>query len=162
MQILALIYISIYKAEKPSICLSVTPLTCLGLLTMTYQLPNTINSSSSYFQICHRVLMQWSVVFCRELKTKKWRKLKQHSIKNHTDFFFFENQYFLETRFFFKFNFDSAVIWHSKHGTWAKLNARHLGTRICWLLIDSCFFSFFTVHWRHWYWTAVVHSCQTT
>jgi len=36
------------------------------------------------------------------------------------------------------------------HGTWAKLNACNLGTRICWLLIDSCFGSFITVCWKHW------------
>jgi len=34
--------------------------------------------------------------------------------------------------------------------TLAKLNAHHLGTRICWLLNDSCFRSFITAHWKHW------------
>jgi len=31
-----------------------------------------------------------------------------------------------------------------------KLNPRLLGTRIWWLLIDSCFGSFITARWRHW------------
>ena len=46
-----------------------------------------------------------------------------------------------------------------RNGTWAKLNARLLGTRICWLLIDSCFHSFITLHWRHWCREKTVNSC---
>jgi len=45
--------------------------------------------------------------------------------------------------------------------TWAKLNAHHLGTWICWLLIDSCFRSFITVRWRHWCREKTVNSCCT-
>jgi len=37
-----------------------------------------------------------------------------------------------------------------RNGTWAKLNVRHLGTRLWLLLIYSCFCSFFTACWRHW------------
>ena len=37
-----------------------------------------------------------------------------------------------------------------RSGTWAKLNAHNLGTRICWLLTDSCFGSFITAHWSQW------------
>jgi len=64
-----------------------------------------------------------------------------------------------------KFSFDNTVTWHSKHASKRnlkkKLNARHLGTWICWLLIDSCFHSFITACWKHWrQWTAFVHSYQ--
>ena len=38
-----------------------------------------------------------------------------------------------------------------RNGTWAKLNTRHLGTRIFWLLMDIYFCSFFIAHWRHWW-----------
>jgi len=33
-----------------------------------------------------------------------------------------------------------------QNGIWVKLNARHLGMRICWLQIDSCFHLFITAH----------------
>ena len=48
-----------------------------------------------------------------------------------------------------------------RNRTWAKLNARHLGTQIYWLLIDSCFCLFFTVRWRHWCREKTVNSCGT-
>jgi len=57
---------------------------------------------------------------------------------------FFENQYFLHTHLL-KSSFDSRLlllgiaITHRK-GTWAKLNARHLGTWLWWLLMGICFF----------------------
>ena len=73
--------IYIYKAEKLSICLSVMLLTHLGLPTLTYQLPNTINPSSSYV-IASECGDQ--IAFCSGLKMKKWRKLEQHSIENHS------------------------------------------------------------------------------
>ena len=47
-----------------------------------------------------------------------------------------------------------------RNGTWAKLNARHLGTRICWLLIDSCFGSFITARWRLWCRGKTGNSCH--
>jgi len=43
--------------------------------------------------------------------------------------FFSENNTFAIT--FLKSSFESTVTWHSKHKTSEKLNARHLGTRIC-------------------------------
>jgi len=48
-----------------------------------------------------------------------------------------------------------------RNETWAKLNARHLGTRICWLLINSYFCSFITARWRHWCKGKTVNSCCT-
>ena len=114
---------------------------------------------------------------------KKWRKLKQHFIKNHCtdnsmvsamqevaglntagEQIFFSKMH----THYLKFSFDSTAIWHfsSTHqsGTWVKSNACHLGTQICWLLINICFYLFFTAHWRQWCrektGTAVVHSCQ--
>ena len=48
-----------------------------------------------------------------------------------------------------------------RYGNWAILNTRLLGTRICWLLIDSCFCSFITVRWRHWCRGKTVNSCCT-
>ena len=48
-----------------------------------------------------------------------------------------------------------------RNRTWVKLNAHHLGTRICWLLIDVCFWSSFTVHWRHWCRGKAGNSCGT-
>jgi len=48
-----------------------------------------------------------------------------------------------------------------RNRTWAKLNARHLGTRLWWLLIDSCIYLFITVRWRHWCREKTVNSCCT-
>jgi len=47
------------------------------------------------------------------------------------------------------------------NGTRAKLSARNLGTRICWLLIDRYFCSFIIAHWRHWCRGKTVNSCCT-
>jgi len=44
--------------------------------------------------------------------------------------------------------------------TWAKLSARHLGTWICWLLMDICFSSSFTACWRHWCREKMGNSCH--
>ena len=56
------------------------------------------------------------------------------------------------------------TFWTHRNGTWTKLNAHHLGTRKCWLLMDICFGLSFTAHWRHWCREqpslAVVYSCQ--
>ena len=106
----------------------------------------------------------------------KWRKLEQHSIENHSHIaqwveqlrrlqvqiqlvntFFFEKQYLL-----------LGTPRMHRSGTWAKLNARHLGIQICWLLMEICFCSSFTARWRHWCrgktgnscHCSVVHSCQ--
>ena len=81
-QVLPQIYI--YKAEKPSVCLSVTPITHLGRPTVTYQLPNIINPSSSYLKFVTMSECGDQIAFCSRLKTKKWRKLEQHSIENHS------------------------------------------------------------------------------
>ena len=76
---------SIYiKAEKPSVHLSVTPIAHLRLLKSTYQLPNIINPSSSYFKFVTASECSDQIAFCSGLKTKKWRKLEQHSIENHS------------------------------------------------------------------------------
>jgi len=48
-----------------------------------------------------------------------------------------------------------------RNRTWAKLNAHLLGTRICWLLIDSYFGSFIAARWRHWCRGRTVNSCRT-
>jgi len=78
-------YLYIYKLKsRPSICLSVTLLTRLGLPTSTYQLPNIINPSSSYLKFVTASECIDQITFCSRLKMKKWRKLKQHSIKNHS------------------------------------------------------------------------------
>ena len=79
-----LYFIYIYKAEKLSVCLSVMPITHLGLPTSPYQLLNIINPSSSNFKFVTASEFGDQVVFCSRLKTKKWRKLEQHSIKNHS------------------------------------------------------------------------------
>ena len=80
--------IYIYKAEKPSVCLSVclsvTPLTLLEPPTWTYQLPNIINPSSSYFRFVNTSKCSDQIAFCSGLKTNNWRKLEQHSIENHS------------------------------------------------------------------------------
>ena len=76
--------LSIYKAEKLSICLSITLLTRLGQPTSTHQLPKTIKPSSSYFKFVIPSEFSDQIAFCSRLKTKKWRKLEQHSIKNHS------------------------------------------------------------------------------
>ena len=129
---------SIYIYIKLKSCPSVTLLTRLRLLTSTYQLPNIINPSSSYFKFVTVSECGDQIAFCSRLKTKKWRKLKQHSIENHSHMaqwveqltckqevagsnpdgeqFFFEDQYFLHTRFL-KFSFDNTATWHSKHAS---------------------------------------------
>ena len=169
------IYLSIYiyKAEK----LSVTPITHLELQTSSYQLPNIIKP---YFKFVTTSECGDQLAFYSRLKTKKWRKLEQHSIENHshmasnwlafrrsrvriqlwTDFFWKINT------FAYTFFLNSALITllfgitsTHRNGTWAKLNARLLGTRICWLLIDSCFRLFITARWRHWCRGKAVNSC---
>ena len=113
----------LHNAEKPSVRLPVILLTCLGLPKSTYQLPNTINPSSSYYKFVIVSECGDQIAFCSGLKTKKWRKLEQHSIENHShmaqwveqltciqevaglnpageQISFFENQYFLLTCFF--------------------------------------------------------------
>ena len=84
--LLSSIYIKL--KSRPSVCLSVrpsvTPLTRLKLPTSTYQLPNIINPSSSYFEFVTVSECSDQIVFCSRLKTKKWRKLEQHSIENHS------------------------------------------------------------------------------
>ena len=125
--------------SRPSVCLSVTLLTRLGLLTSTYQLPNIINPSSSYFKFVTTSECGDQITFCSRLKMKKWRKLEQHSIKNHSrmaqwveqltciqevagsnpageQIFFFKNQYFC-VHVFLKFSIDNTVTWHYKHAS---------------------------------------------
>ena len=111
------ICIYIYKAEILSVYLSVRPsvtlLTRLGLLTSPYQLPNSINPSSSSFKFITASKCSDQLAFYSRLKTKKWRKFHRKpqpygSIGSATDShsggrgfesswwtdFFFEYQYF--------------------------------------------------------------------
>ena len=48
-----------------------------------------------------------------------------------------------------------------RNRTWAKLNARHLGTQLWCLLMDICFCSFFTVRWKHRCREKTKNSCNT-
>ena len=160
--------ICIYKAEQSSICPSVTPITHLGLPTWTYQLPNIINLSFSYFKFVTASEYGDQVAFWSRLKTKKWRNLEQYSIKNYSHmaqwveqlrvWIQLVNRFFLKINtfcmhVFLKFTFDSTVLLGipstHQNGTWTKLNAHYLGTRLWWLLKDICFHSFITVRWRH-------------
>ena len=76
--------IYIYKAIRLSVRPSVTPITHLGQPSVTYQLPNVINPSSSYFKFVTVSECSDQIAFCSRLKTKKRRKLEQHSIENHS------------------------------------------------------------------------------
>ena len=82
-----------------------------------------------------------------------------------TDFFFLSKiNTFVYTFFFFNSALITLLLGITsmyQNRTWAKLNARLLGTRICWLLIDSCFRSFITARWRHWCGGKTVNSCCT-
>ena len=84
------IYLSIYIKLKscPSVCLSVrlsvTLLTLLELSTSPYQLPKIKNPSSSSFKFVPASKCGDQLAFYSRLKTKKWRKLEQHSIENHS------------------------------------------------------------------------------
>jgi len=117
---------------------------------------------------------------------KKWKKLEQRSIENHSHITQWVVQltciqegagsipagkqafFLLKINTFCTHFLNLALIplllgipsthWN---GTWAKLNTHHLGTRICWLLIDSCFCLFFTARWRHWCREKMVNSCCT-
>ena len=140
----------IYKAKILSVCLSIClpvyhAVTHLGPSTSPYQLPNIKNPSSFSFKFVTASKYDDQLAFYSRLKTKKWRKLEQHSIENHSHItqlavqltciqeivglnpggeqIFFE-YLLLQTRFqhcFFTFQA------HIE----AKLNARNLGTRIC-------------------------------
>ena len=124
--------------------------------------------SSSYF------IPQGNVVIClRSTAGWKWRsgeKLEQHSIENHSHIARWVSSWLAFRRLqvwiqlvntfssktntfciqvFLKSSFDSTVTWHSKRASEAKLNARHLRTRLWWLLMDICFRLFFTACWRH-------------
>ena len=83
------IYLSIYSIyikEKscPSVCPSVTLLIRLGLSTSPYQLSNIKNPSSSSFKFVTASKCGDQLAFYSRLKTRKWRKLEQHSIENHS------------------------------------------------------------------------------
>ena len=96
------IYIYIKLKSRPSVCPSITLINALGLLTSTYQLPNTIIPSSSYFKF---VTMSECSALCSGLKTKKWRKLEQHFFENHSHLLAFRRSQAriqLVNRFFFQ------------------------------------------------------------
>ena len=131
-----------YKAKILSVYLSVHPsvtqLTHLGLSTSPYQLPNIKNPSSSSFKFVTASKCSDQLAFYSRLKTKKWRKLEQHSIENHSHMaqlvvqltciqevacsnpgveqIFFWLSILLQTRFL-EFNFDDTVTSHSKHAS---------------------------------------------
>ena len=110
--------------------------TRLGLSVSPYQLPNIKNPSSSSFKFVTTSQCGEQLVFYSCLKMKKWRKLEQHSIENHSHIaqwvvqltciqkvmgsnpvgeqIFFEYQYILQARFL-EFSFDNTVTSHSKH-----------------------------------------------
>ena len=121
------IYVYIKLKSRPSVCLSVTLLTRLEPMTSTYQLPNIINPSSSNFKFVTASKCGDQIAFCSGLKTKKWRKLEQHSIKNHSrrsrvriplvNRFFFSKIDTFCIHVFFKFSFDNTVTWHYKHAS---------------------------------------------
>jgi len=161
------------------------PLTRLELPTSTYQLSNIINPLSSCFKFVTASQCGNQLAFYCHLKTKKWRNLEQHSIEIHshlaqwveqltwghgfesgwwTHFFSSKNQYFCVQIFFLKFSIDNTVTWHYKHASkrdLSELKTWNLGTRIYWLLIDSCFGSFITSCWKHWCREKTVNSCCT-
>ena len=164
-----------YKAEKPSVCLSVMPIPHLGLPTSTYRLSNTINTSSSnVLQICHHELMWWSACILQQVEYKEeektqatfhWKLQHKSAMRRATDLHSVGCglEFSWWTIFFQNYTFYIQVIWNSaliawllgipntsRNGTWAKINACHLETWICWLLMDICFCLLFTAHWRHW------------
>ena len=96
----------LYIKSRNPLHLSVTLLTCPGLSTSPYQLPNIINPSSSSIKFVTISQSGDQLALYSHLKTKKWRKLEQHSIKNHTH---------IAQHIFLEFSFDSTVTWHSKH-----------------------------------------------
>jgi len=179
-------YNKLYKAEKlsvrPSVCPSVCHTVNLPGTADIDLLPNILNPFSSYFKFVTASKCGDQIAFCSWLKSKTWAtfhwKLQPYgSMGRSTDLhsgghrfkssrwtdFLFENQYFFHTRFI-----NSALIKlllgiprTHRNGTWTKLNARHLGTWMCWILVDSCFCSFITVHWRHWCREKTVNSCCT-
>ena len=117
------------------VCPSVMPITHLRLSTSTYQLPNIINPSSSYFKFVTTSECGDQIPFCSRLKTKKWRKLEQHSIENHSHMAQWVEQLtciqevaglnpagelwksILFACTLLKFSFDNTVTWHSKHAS---------------------------------------------
>ena len=140
LSIYLLLLSSIYIKEKscPSVCLSVTLLILLGLSISPYQLPNVKNPSSSSFKFVTASKCGDQLAFYRRLKTRKWRKLEQHSIENHSHMaqsvvqltciqevagsnpggkqLFFWISILLQTRFL-EFSFDITVTSHSKHAS---------------------------------------------
>ena len=161
---------SIYIAIRPSVCPSVMLITHLSQPTLTHQLSNIINPLSSYFKFVTASKCGNQIAFCSGLKTKKWRKLEQHSIENYgsivratelhsgdcrfesrcwTDFFSSKISTFY-IHVFLKFSFDNTVPWHSKHASKQDLSEIKCTSSGNWLLNDSCFHSFITARWRHW------------
>ena len=160
------------------------PITHLGLPTLTYQLPNTLNSSSSYFKFVTTSWCSDQLAFGSKLKAKKWRRFEQRVPLKTTahiaqweeqltcirevvgsnpagkQIFFLKSVLFAYT--FFKVSFDSTVTWHSKLALkrdLSKLNTCHLGTWLWWLPIDICFCLFFTARWRYWCREKTGNSC---
>jgi len=138
--------------------LKVTPITRLGLPRSTYQLSNTINPPSSYFKSVTASECGDQIAFCSRLKTKKWSNIPSKtsvkpqphgSMGRATDLHSGGRKFEFSrwTEFFLKINIFCIHVLAlitlllgipSMHwnGTWAKLNACHLGTRICWWLMN--------------------------
>jgi len=135
-------------------------LTLLGLPTSPYQLPNTINLSFSYFKFVIASECGDHIAFCSRLKMKKWRKLEQHSIENHSC---------MALTRFLKFSLDNTVTWHYKHESkrdLSEIECTSSGNSN--MLIANWYIAAFIrslqrvegngVERRQW--TAIVHSCQ--
>ena len=136
------------------------PITCLGLLTSTYFInlwtPQTHHPPTS--SLSQQVN---AVISLRSAAT--WRKLKQLFFENHSTDSQMGSAIDLHSEvvgsnpagkwFFLKIIlFECTFFWNSdlmalflgipsthQNGTWAKLNARHLWTKMCWLLMDISF-----------------------
>ena len=128
------IYLPIYLSLKscPSVCLSITSITCLGLLRSKYHLPNH-KPIILLLQVCYCELM-WYVLQRVEDKEveKSWatfhRKPQLYSSTGNatdlhlggrgfesnwwTDFF---SKIILFGYTFLNLSFDNTVTWHSKH-----------------------------------------------
>ena len=112
---------------------------------------------------------------------KKWRKLKQHSMENHSHIaqwieqltciqevagsnpaggHFFPKINTFCMHIFLMSSFDSSFAWHSNALKW-DLSELKQGIRLWWLLMDICFHLFFTAHWRHRCREETKNSCGT-
>jgi len=155
-------------------------ITHLGLPTSTYQLSITINLSYILLlQVYHRELMWWLHCVLQWVEDEEVEKTRAtfhwtpqpyssmgravHSGGRRLKFsrwtLFWKSILFVYTLIVLLLGITST------HGTWVKLNALHLGTRLWWLLMDICFrstaFTARWAHWRHRYREKTKNSCGT-